>query len=110
MELLLNSPMAAGLNIWDSLHRLVLWLLFVAAVVAVVLWYVPVIRRNEGLRREIYEVDRRIEKERENSRQLDAKLKSLNDPKTIERLARERLSYAKPGEVIFHFETPQAAR
>ncbi len=102
--------MPAGLNIWDSLFRLVLWLLGVAAVVAVVLWYVPVIRKNEALRREIYEVDRRLEKEREAGRQLDAKVKSLSDPRTIERLARERLSYAKPGEVIFQFEAPQSGR
>jgi cell division protein FtsB len=28
----------------------------------------------------------------------------------VERLARERLSFAKPGELIFHFEAPKTDR
>jgi cell division protein FtsB len=30
----------------------------------------------------------------------------MQDPKTVERLARERLSYAKPGEDVILFEPP----
>jgi cell division protein FtsB len=30
----------------------------------------------------------------------------MQDPKTVERLARERLSYAKPGEDVILFESP----
>jgi cell division protein FtsB len=28
-----------------------------------------------------------------------------NDPKTVERLAREKLGYARPDETVIHFET-----
>jgi cell division protein FtsB len=28
------------------------------------------------------------------------------DPKAVERLARERLGYAKPGETMIHFDEP----
>ena len=30
----------------------------------------------------------------------------MRDPRTVERLARERLSYAKTGETIIRFELP----
>jgi cell division protein FtsB len=29
-----------------------------------------------------------------------------HDPKAVERLARERLGYAKPGETVIRFEAP----
>jgi cell division protein FtsB len=38
---------------------------------------------------------------------LKAEIDALgNDPKTVERLAREKLGYAKPDETVVHFETP----
>jgi cell division protein FtsB len=100
--------MSVGTNIWDALYRLVLWLLAVAAVVAVIIWYVPKIQQNESMRREIYTLERRLESEQEQSRQHDARLRSLQDARTVEKLARERLSFAKPGEIIFRFEAPKA--
>jgi cell division protein FtsB len=33
-----------------------------------------------------------------------------NDPKTVERLARERLGYARTDETVFRFETNSPAR
>jgi cell division protein FtsB len=102
--------MPAGSNIWESLYRLALWLLAAAAIVAVILWYVPVVQRNEAMRREIYRLEKKVEHELELAKTLDARLKSLQDPRTVERLARERLSFAKPGELIFHFEAPKTDR
>lgn len=102
--------MSVGSNIWDSLYRLALWLLAIAAVVAVVLWYVPVVQKNEAMRRTIYQLEKQVQQEQELAKVLDARLKSLQDPRTVERLARERLSFAKPGELIFHFEAPKTDR
>jgi len=102
--------MSAGSNIWDSLYRLALWLLAIAAVVAVILWYVPVVQKNEAMRRTIYQLEKQVQQEQELAKVLDARLKSLQDPRTVGRLARERLSFAKPGELIFHFEAPKPAR
>jgi cell division protein FtsB len=42
----------------------------------------------------------------ETARKLDAELRALQNPMTVERLARERLSYAKPGEDVIHFDPP----
>jgi cell division protein FtsB len=102
--------MSVGSNIWDSLYRLALWLLAIAAVVAVILWYVPVVQKNEAMRRTIYQLEKQVQQEQELSKVLDARLRSLQDPRTVERLARERLSFAKPGELIFHFEAPKTDR
>jgi cell division protein FtsB len=36
---------------------------------------------------------------------LSAAIESMNnDPKAVERLAREKLGYAKPGETVIRFE------
>jgi cell division protein FtsB len=42
------------------------------------------------------------------SKKLEAALRAMEDPRTIERLARERLSYARPGENVIHFDPPAA--
>jgi cell division protein FtsB len=93
-------------NIWDKLTRVVLVLLLAAAVLGMALWYRPVVAANERMRQEKLELDSKIVKETEVAKKLDSQLRALKDPKTIERLARERLSYAKPGENVVHFDPP----
>jgi cell division protein FtsB len=77
-----------------------------AAILGIALWYRPVIKENQRMREEKLELDRKIAVETETARKLDASLHALQDPKTVERLARERLSYAKPGEDVIHFDPP----
>ena len=98
--------MNVNLGIWDKLTRLVGFLLLTAAVLGVVLWYKPVIEQNERMRKAKLELDLKIVREQEIAKKLDASFKALQDPRTVERLARERLSYAKPGEMIVRFEAP----
>jgi cell division protein FtsB len=99
--------MSAGLNIWDHLTRLVIFLLFIAGLLGVAVWYLPLIQQNERMRKEILRYDALIQKEEESSRQLRSSIDSLRrDPKAIERLAREKLGYAKPGETVIRFEAP----
>jgi len=99
--------LSAGLNIWDYLTRLVILLLFIAGLLGVAIWYLPLIRTNERMRKEILRYDVLIQKEEATSRQLQySKEALLRDPKAIERLARERLGYAKPGETVIRFEAP----
>lgn len=102
--------MSVGQSIWDRLFRLVLALLVIAAVLAIFLWYQPVIQENQRMREEKLALDVKIEKESETARKLDASLRALQNPTTVERLARERLSYAKPGEDVIHFDPPAAAK
>ena len=98
--------MNVNLGIWDKLTRVVGFLLLTAAVLGVVLWYKPVIEQNERMRKAKLELDLKIVHEQEMAKKLDASFKALQDPRTVERLARERLSYAKPGETIVRFEAP----
>jgi cell division protein FtsB len=101
--------MSAVNSIWDQLTRVVFGLLLVATIIGVVLWYSPVIKQNERMRKEKLALDEKINHELDAAKKLDASIRSLQDPRTIERLARERLSYAKPGETVIHFETPAAS-
>jgi cell division protein FtsB len=94
------------MNLWDNLTRVVLFLIFGAFLLLVVVWYAPVIKQNERMRKEKLDLDRKVAIELEVSKKLDAQTKALQDPRTVERLARERLSYAKPGEIVIHFEQP----
>lgn len=98
--------MNATLTIWDKLTRVVIFLLLIAAVLGIALWYSPVIKTNERMRKQQLDLDTKIEKELETAKKLDASIKALQDPRTVERLAREKLSYAKPGETVIHFEAP----
>ena len=95
-----------NLNIWDKLTRVIVFLLLAAAVLGIALWYTPVIKQNEAMRKARLELDKKIEKELETSKKLESSIKALQDPRTVERLAREKLSYAKPGETVIHFEAP----
>jgi cell division protein FtsB len=99
--------MKVDLNIWDKLTRVVIFLLFVAGILLVAIWYLPLIKQNERMRKEILRLETLIQKEEETGRQLrTARDALLHDPKAVERLARERLGYAKTGEIVVRFEEP----
>lgn len=94
-------------GIWEKLTRLVLFLLFIAGLLIVAVWYLPLIKKNERMRQQILRLDAQIQKETQVARQLKTSIDSLrNDPKAIERQARERLGYARPGETVIRYEPP----
>jgi len=99
--------MNVNLGIWDKLTRLVIFLLFVAGVLGLAVWYLPLIKQNEAMRRAVLRLDAQIQKEEETARQLKSSIDSLHhNPKAVERLARETFGYAKPGETVIRFEEP----
>ena len=99
--------MKVNLSIWDQLTRVVIFLLFIAGILLVAIWYLPLIKQNERMRREILRLDTLIQKEVETGKQLDSSMKALRrDPKVVERLAREQLHLAKTGEIVIRFEQP----
>jgi len=103
--------MNVDLGIWTKLRQLVIFLLFVAGLLAIALKYVPVIKYNERMRKEVFRLDTQIQKEDESAKQLKSSVDALrNDPKAVERLAREKLRYAKPGETVIVFEEPVTNR
>ena len=103
--------MNVDLGSWNKLTRVVIVLCLVAGLIGVGLWYLPEIRKNERMRQVVERLDDQIKKEEDSSRQLKNSIESLrNDPKVVERLTREKLGYAKPGETIIRFEGPAATR
>ncbi len=97
--------MKVDLGIWDKLTRLVIFLLFIAGLLGLAIWYLPLIKQNERWRKEIQRFDTQIKKEEETGRQLQAAIKSLStDPKASKRLARETFGNAKPGETVPPFD------
>lgn len=97
--------MSVDLGIWNTLSRLIILLVMLAGVLGLGIWYFPLIQKNERLRKEILQLNLEIKREEETARQLKSAIYSLQkDPKTVERLARERLGYAKPGESVIRFE------
>ena len=97
--------------IWDKLTKFTIFCLFVVGVIAVSLWYLPLIQQNERMRRELMQKEARIKSEEEQNRFLRASFDAARShPKTIERMARAGLGYAKPGEVVVRFEEPAPRR
>jgi cell division protein FtsB len=99
--------MNVDLGIWDKLTKLAILLFFVALLLVLALWYLPLIQQNERLRKQILHLDTQTQKEAEAGKQLKGSIEALRkDPKAVERLARETLGYAKPGETVIRFECP----
>src|SRR5690349_18300334 len=102
--------MNVDLGIWDNLRRLVVLLLFAASILAVVVWYLPLVQANERMRQAIMRKTLQVRQEEERARQLDSAIRALRtDPRAFERLAREKLGFVKPGETRIQFEPAPAA-
>jgi len=100
-----------NLGIWDKLTKLTVFLLFILGVAGVALWYFPLIKQNERMRQDLLKLEAKIKIEQERDRALRLSFESVrNNPKTIERLARANLGYAKPGEIVIRFEEPASRR
>lgn len=99
--------MNVNLGIWDKLTKLVIFLLFLAGIGVVFFWYLPLIQENQRYRRQILALDAGIAEQERMSRQLRAAIDAhQNDPKTIERLAREKLGWARTNEMVVRFSPP----
>ena len=61
-------------------------------------------------RRTSQELDRQIKALQQQNSAMEQEIKALKtDPKTIEKEARERLHYTRPGEVVYSLPTAPAA-
>jgi|TARA_B100001971_G_scaffold121080_2_gene111528 cell division protein FtsB len=95
------------LGIWDKLTKALVFLVILAVMVAVAVWYLPLIKQNERMRQEILRLEGEVIKEEELARRSKTSIEALrSDPKTVERFAREKLGLAKRGETVFRFEEP----
>jgi len=98
--------MNVDLGIWSKLTKIVVGLVALAVLLLIGMCYLPLIKQNERMRAQIFELQRQVDQQEAESRELKAQIDALrNDPKTIERLTREKLGYAKPDETIIRFES-----
>ena len=103
--------MNVGPSLWNTLTKVVIALLLIAAVGAVAVWFQPVINSNEQMRKKVYQLDHQIARAEAEQRQLRGTIDALKrDSKAVERCVRESLAYAKPGETIFRFTNSAAGR
>jgi len=94
-------------GLWDRLTQGVVLLLILAALLAVVMWYLPVIQQNQRLRQEVWHLDRQVQLEEARQKQLQLAIDALqHDPRTVERYLRQSLGFARPGETVIRFEAP----
>jgi cell division protein FtsB len=93
------------LGIWSKLTKVVGFLILIAIVLGVAIWYLPNIQQNERMRKHIQAQDAQIQQLQEQLKQVKTAIDAMsNDPKAIERVARDRFGYSKPGETIARFE------
>jgi len=95
-----------NLGIWSKLTKIVVGLVVLAVLMLIGMCYLPVIQENARMRSQIFKMNLQIQTEEEKSRELQAQVDALlHDPKTVERLTREKLGYAKPDETVVRFES-----
>ena len=76
-----------------------------ACLLGVFFWYLPVFEQNERMRQQIMALENEVKAEEQKQARLQTAIRNLrDDPKTVERLAREKLGFAKPGEMVILFE------
>ena len=103
--------MKVDLGIWSWLTQLVVVLVAIAVLLLIGMAYLQPIQQNERMRSDIDRLDAELEQQKKNSQQLQTELNALrNDPQTVERLAREKLGYARPDETVIRFQTNAPAR
>lgn len=94
-------------TIWGRLTRMVFLLVLAASALLVGLWYLPLIEQNKAMREQLLRLEGETKREEAKVQQKRDAIESLRtDPKAVERLAREQLGLAKPGETVIHFEAP----
>lgn len=83
-------------------------LICAGCLLGVFLWYLPVFQQNARFRGQILVLESQIRQEEQRQKSLESAIRALReDTKTLERVARQQLGYAKPGETVIFFEPPR---
>jgi cell division protein FtsB len=103
--------MNVNLGIYDKLSRVIIFLLFLAGLLGVFVWYLPLIKQNQRFRRDLLALETKIQEQERMGRHLKLSIDAVqNDPRTVERLAREKLGLARTNETVIRFENPAPRR
>ena len=103
--------MNVDVGIWGRLNRFIGVLLCLACVSGVGVWYLPLIKSNQEWRKGILRLEAEVQREERLAHRIDAQVMALRtDPRAVERVAREKLGFVKPGETMIRFEPPRTLR
>ncbi len=92
------------MNIWLVIYRVSCAAFAVIVIIAVVSIFLPRIRENEERQKRAAVLEEENRAKAEMTEELrDRQEQFRSDPRYVERIAREKLGKAKPGEVIFRF-------
>lgn len=92
------------MNYWVMIYRIGWITLAILVVIAVIAMFVPQIKQYNELHRKEAALQEEIRLEEEIVKHLkDQQERLKSDPRFVEKLAREELGYAKPGETVFRF-------
>ena len=97
------------MNYWVMIYRIGWIMLAVLVVIAVIAIFEPRFKQYHELRRKEAALQGEIHIEEENIKYWkDQQQRLKSDPRFVEKLAREELGYAKPGETVFRFTDDEA--
>lgn len=103
--------MKVNLGIWSKLTNVVVALMVIAILLAIGMCYLPVIQENARMQGQILKLKAQLQVQEQKSKELQSQIAALqNDPKTVERLTREKLGYARPDETVIYFESTNEDR
>ena len=97
------------MNFWVMIYRIGWIALAILVVIAVIAMFIPQISQYNELHRREAAIQEEIRLEEEIIKHLKSQQDKLRtDPRFVEKIAREELGYAKPGETVFHFTDDEA--
>jgi cell division protein FtsB len=100
-----DSGSQVNLGVFGWLNRLMLGLIVAALMAMIVLKYLPLIRKNESMSREMQTRQQEVQALESQVARNQARIEALrSDPRTVEREAREQLGLAKPDEQVVTFQ------
>ena len=104
-----ESESRVDLGVFGWLNQVMLALIMAAALGIAGLKYLPLIRKNESLGRQLQQTQDRVNQLQGQVNRNQSRIEALrSDPRTIEREAREQLGLAKPDEQVVIFAHPDA--
>lgn len=101
----LNAETEPNLGPVAQLNRILPWVIGLAVLGLVLSRYLPQIHKNEDLRRDLQRKTDEVRRLTTEVNRLKAENAALfREPRTIERTAREQLSFARPDERVVTFQ------
>ena len=92
---------------WNRLTRWLMWITGVAAGVVLLFVFAPLFWQVQRMRLQISQLDAQIEQTRRSNDKLTTQIAALQqDPRAVEKAAREILGLAKPRETVYRFRDP----